>query len=645
VLLSLENISKYFGDKLVLKDVSVSIEDKDRIGIIGRNGTGKTTLLNIICKKLAFDSGSLNISGKTTVGYLEQNSGLDSDNTIYNEMKKVFSELLKIGDEIKILQNQMAEYNENTVEYKNISEKYANLSTYFEQKDGYNIDVKIKTVLNGMGFQDKELDTVINTLSGGERTRLSLSRLLLLQPELLILDEPTNHLDFATLSWLEEYLQNYKGAVLTVSHDRYFLDKLVSSIWEIEDNQLCSYKGNYSKFLLLKEEKIARQQKEYEIQQKKIADMTDYVAKNLVRASTSKSAKSRINALERMEIIEKPKTFSKKMPIKFEYDFEPNFEVLKITDLSLTVGCFNDKITLCDNVSFVLERGDKLAIIGANGTGKTTLIKAIKNYPSTNNCIRWGGNVKIGYYDQHLDILNPQNTVMEELWSRFPKRDPLSIRTTLGRAMFSAENVEKRVGDLSGGEKARLSLAILMEERPNVLIMDEPTNHLDLQVREVLEKALVEYEGTLILVSHDRYFLEKIPNKFLNMKKESADFFSGKYSEFCEIEYNKQKQEEIAKQNEKEEKNKLNNNGYRSKKQRAADSQRRQEISIIEKKIEKLETDISLIEKELSSPDTFTDYIYSSELLEKLENLKKEYDEDMERWLMLSNEINGWFLF
>ena len=635
MLLSFENLTKYYGDKCILDKVSASIEDRDRIGIIGRNGTGKTTLLNILCAGLSFDEGSLNIGKKTSIGYLRQNSGLESSSTIYEEMLKVFSDLTEMKKEIKSLEKQMANLSQNDEKFHQISEKYASLSTLFEQRDGYNIDVKIKTVLNGMGFADKQLDTVINTLSGGERTRLSLSRLLLLQPQLLVLDEPTNHLDFETLCWLEEYLADYKGAVLTVSHDRFFLDRLVSSIWEIENEGLCCYKGNYSKFLVLKEEKQARQLKEYEEQQKKIADMQDYVAKNLVRASTSQSAKSRRNALEKMEIIEKPKTFTKKMPIKFEYDFEPNFEVLKISDFFLSVGSGEDRKTLCDNISLTLERGDKLAITGANGSGKTTLLRAIKNYPSTNPHIKWGGNVKIGYYDQHLDILNPQNTVMEELWSRFPQREPLSIRTTLGGALFSGDDIEKKVSDLSGGEKARLSLAILMEKRPNVLIMDEPTNHLDLSVREMLEAALEKYEGTLILVSHDRYFLEKIPNKVLNLRNNTAKLLNGGYSELSKyISEQKQIETEAILQHKKEKTH--NSSSYRSREQRALDAQRRNELSRLEKEVERLENRINEIQNELSEPEVFADFKRSAELCEELESLKAQHEAALEAWLELS---------
>lgn len=635
MLLSFENITKYFGDKLILSGVSACVNENDRIGIIGRNGTGKTTLLNILCESMSFDEGELSLGKRISVGYLKQNSGLESDSTIYLEMQKVFADLLKLRDEISALEKEMALLSDkDTKRYKEISERYALISTYFEQKDGYNIDVKIKTVLNGMGFMDKQLDTVINTLSGGEKTRLSLARLLLLQPQVLVLDEPTNHLDFETLVWLEEYLEGYKGAVITVSHDRFFLDRVVNTIWEIEDHSLNSYKGNYSKYLVLKEEEQKRALKEYEQQQKKIADLKDYVAKNLVRASTSKGAKSRRNTLEKMEMLDKPKTFTRKMTVCFDYDFEPHFEVLSVKDYLLEVGSGEEKKTLCESVSFALERGDKLAVLGSNGTGKTTLLRAIKNYPSTNRAIKWGGNVKIGYYDQHLEVLNPQNTVMEELWSRFPLRDPLSIRTTLGRALFSGDAIEKKVCDLSGGEKARLSLAILMEERPNVLIMDEPTNHLDLPAREMLEKALFEFEGTLIIVSHDRYFLEKIPNKVLYLNEKNAEFILGGYSEFSKLVQN-QKGEKLSEKQEQKPQKSSSNQGYRSKQQRALDAQRRNEISRLEKEIALLETKIKELEALLSDPEIFADYQRSNEVCTELEGVRKNHEELLEKWLEL----------
>jgi len=640
VLLSFENITKYYGDKLILSGISASVSENDRIGIIGRNGSGKTTLLNIICKGLSFEEGNISIGKNTTLGYLEQNSGLESDSTILFEMQKVFKELLDIKEQLCYLEKKMSEMSDkDNEEYKKISDKYAVLSTYYEQKDGYNIDVKIKTVLNGMGFMDKELDTVISTLSGGEKTRLSLARLLLIQPQILVLDEPTNHLDFKTLVWLEDYLQSYNGAVITVSHDRFFLDRIVSSIWDIDDCNLKVYKGNYSKYLILKEEQDTRALKEYEQQQKKIADLKDYVAKNLVRASTSKSAKSRQNTLDKMEILVKPKTFTQKMPIRFDYDFEPHFEVLKIKDYCLKVGDFNDQITLCDSISLLLERGDKLAVLGANGSGKTTFLKAIKEYPSKKREIRWGGNVKIGYYDQHLEILNAQNTVLEELWSRFPSRDPLSIRTTLGRAMFSGEEAYKKVCDLSGGEKARLSLAILMEQRPNVLIMDEPTNHLDLAAREMLEKALFEFKGTLIIVSHDRYFLKKISNKVLFLNNKKADVILGGYDEYISFSSElKENKSEI-----KEEKTKQNNinQGHRSKEQRARDAKRRNEISKLEKEISLLETEIKQIESELENPEIFSDYQKSNELCSSLEEKRKNHENLLEKWFVLCDDANS----
>ena len=631
MILSFDNLSKYFADKNILMNVSGSINEGDRIGIVGQNGTGKTTLLNVLFDKMPFESGSLNISSKISVGYLKQNDAFDTFLTIFEEMKKVFSNLYEIKEKLEVLEGKMAQ-NITDAELKQVESEYSSLLTFFEQQDGYNTEVKIKTVLNGMGFSDKSHDTPFNTLSGGEKTRLCLAKLLLLTPDILVLDEPTNHLDIETLTWLEEYLKSYKGAIITVSHDRYFLDKIVTSIWDISNNSLVSYKGNYSKYLVLKEEREKRLLKEYEAQQQKIDELKTYAEKNIARASTSKSAKSRLAALDRMDVLEDPRHSIRKMKMEFEYAFEPHFDVLSVKEMPLTVGFGKDEVVLCDNITFNLERGDKLAVIGSNGAGKTTLIKKLSQNPSINKCIKWGGNVKISYYDQHLNMLNPENTVMEELWSRFPNRDPLSIRTTLGRALFSGETIYKKVKMLSGGERARLSLAIIMEQKPNVLIMDEPTNHLDLFVREILEEALLSFSGTLILVSHDRYLLNKIPNRILNLENKKADFYLGGYGEYL---LKKQIVSANGIKTEVEKPLKINQN-IKGKDKRAKDAQKRNQIKALEKEIEECEEKIKGIEKELQNPEVFSDFVKTSELYKELEETKQKHESSLEKWLELS---------
>ena len=635
MVLSFEKISKYFGDRCVLSEVSGSIQERDRIGMIGANGTGKSTLLNILCDALFFESGALNLSKKITIGYLRQNSGLESDSTIYQEMKKVFADLDEIRQELDRLETQMASSGIDAETARAVSERYAALSTDFEQRDGYRVDVRIKTVLNGMGFSDKKLDTVINTMSGGERTRLAMARLLLLQPQLLVLDEPTNHLDFETLTWLERFLRDFGGAVLAVSHDRYFLDRVTDKTWELEGQNLVIYPGNYTKYLQLKQEKVRRQQKEYEQQQKKIAAMQEYADRNITRASTSKSAKSRLRALERMDMVEKPVTFTEKMALSFSYDFEPHRETLAVRELPLVVGEGGEHQLLNSPLSFVLERGDRLAITGANGSGKTTLLRLLSHYPPVHASIRWGGNVKIGYFDQQFSTLHPQNTVFDEVHCRFPGWDSLRVRSALGAALFSGERVYQKVGALSGGEKARLTLMLLAQQHPNVMLLDEPTNHLDLSVREALESALLQYTGTLILVSHDRYFLSRIPNKILHLSDREAHWFPGGYSELdaylkMRTEAKQEPQPSVRRQN-----------GYRSREQRARDAQMRNELSRLEGQVRDCDLRIREIELALKDPAVYSDYEASSALCQELEEMRKAQEAATEQWLLLSENAGS----
>ena len=448
MLLSIDSLNKSFSGKQILRNISFSIEEKVRYGLIGVNGAGKSTLLHILMGEIDADSGEIFKSSNLTVGYLKQNSGLERNSTIIEEMRKVFSDVLRAEEKLRELEAAMAEVGEDSADYRRISQEYAKKQAYFDSRDGYQIDVKIKTILNGMGFMDKDLDTEIHTLSGGEKTRLAIARLLLEEPNLLILDEPTNHLDFKTLNWLENYLLTYNGSVLVVSHDRYFLDKLVQQVFEIERGALYTYKGNYSAYLKQKEERILRQTKEYEEQQAEIAKLQTYVDKNITRASTANSAKSRQKMLENMELIEKPEGDLKPIHLRFEITKEPFKDVLTIQDLELVVG--EEKKILCRHINLAVKRGEKIAIIGENGIGKSTLLKTVQGIlPHEQGEYVWGKNASISYYEQENLNLNPENLAIDELWNRFPHIPEAQIRRVLGSVRLTKEDVFKPVKVIS----------------------------------------------------------------------------------------------------------------------------------------------------------------------------------------------------
>lgn len=638
MVLSISHLTKSFADHVVLNDISLTIEDRDRIGFIGVNGAGKTTLLNCILDASEIDQGDVFIERGQNIGYLRQNAGLNRENCIYDEMRSVFAELLDAQEQMRALELQMTITDHDSAEYHRQADEYARLSAFFEVREGYQIDVKIKTILNGMGFSDKSYSTSIATLSGGEKTRLALAKLLLEEPSLLILDEPTNHLDFRTLQWLEDYLQSYKGAILVVSHDRYFLDKMVHKIWEISDKRVYTYKGNYTKFKQLKEERITRELKEYEQQQNKLTSMQEYVDKNIARASTSNSAKSRLHQMANMDILEKPKLFDKTPHFQFTYDRAPVKDVLTVEHMNLIVGDGATQKTLLSEVSLTVKRGDRIALIGPNGIGKSTLLKAILE-ESTHSYgdVIWGRNVQTAYYEQENQNLNFENTVLEELWGRYPNLLEFQVRSILGQMLISDDQVYKRVGVISGGERARLGFAVMVTEHANFLLFDEPTNHLDLASKEALEEALQKFDGTLLFVSHDRYFLNNIPTKIIEMTPEGLIVYPGNYDYYLE---KSKGQASVSENTEQPEEKQANQTYYRSKQQRGEDARRRTRIAALEKQMEAFDLEIWHLEQEIASPETSTDYAKLQELCARLEDAKLENDLAAEEWLTLQEESN-----
>ena len=647
MLLNVEHLYKYFNGQALLKDINFTVEDREAVGLIGINGCGKSTLLNIITGREGYDKtpeglGSVNIAGKASIGFLRQNSGLNSELTIGDEMKNAFAPLLETLDKMKVLEKKMADGGD----IDSISHEYAELSSYFEARDGYRIDVKIKQVLNGMGFGSTPTDRVISTLSGGEKTRLALAKLLLEEPNLLILDEPTNHLDFETLMWLEDYLKGYKGAIIIVSHDRYFLNKVCTRICEIEQGRLTSYRGDYSSYLVQKKMNSERQLKEYEAQQKEIAKLEDYVAKNLVRASTSKMAKSRQHMLDRIERIDKPLMYSKPPKIKLEYDIEPTKDIVRVVDCPLIVGEGADKKELIKSLTMNVRRGEHVAIIGANGIGKTSILKLIQGIiPHEGGNISWGGNVKISYFEQEHAILDPHKTVLEEIMDRYPRLSEQQARSVLGAVLLTGENVFKPISVLSGGERAKLCFAIMALNRGNVLVLDEPTNHPDLSTKEVLEDALAEFGGTIILVSHDRYLLNKVASRIIEIKHDEVNSYDGNFDAYSEAvnaarQLKMQSEAEIKRAEEEKAYKENKAKQYRSKEQRAADAQKRNRIRELEKEIEDTEVLIFELENAISDPEIASDYSKMSEKCKELEEAKTALDQKMDEWAELSDQLS-----
>lgn len=618
MLISLYNVAFGYDGNFIFENVTFALNEGERIGLIGANGEGKTTLIKLILNELECDEGEVLRKNGIKIGYLEQNGGYVSGNTVYAEMLKVFREELNAVEKLSSLSARLSETNDES-EYNVLSAKIESLNKFLSARDCFDVEVRIKTVLNGMGFAAM-FDRVIDTMSGGEKTRLKLARLLLEQPDLLILDEPTNHLDISTLFWLEDYLKSFKGGILVVSHDRYFLDKTVTRILEIENKHITSFSGNYSKYKILKSELYSRRLKEYEAQQVERAKLQDYVDRNIVRATTAKSAQSRVKQLEKMEILEKPFTPPSPPHFKFDFDVQPYENVLEINGLNLERG---GKVLLRGGALNV-RRGEKIALVGENGTGKSTLLKEILN---KNSAVKTGRFVKFAYYDQETANLNPDNTVLAELWERHVGYTQTEARGALARCGLFAEDMGKKVCSLSGGEKAKLALCVLECERGNVLLMDEPTNHLDLPAREGLEDALKKFEGTLIFVSHDRYFISALAGKIAEIDDRKINVYDGGYESFTESK--RTAREEVKRKEEAErfaEREAERTVYFRSKKERAEEERKKQFIKKLENDISGFEREEDQINRMLSDPLIAADYIKVNELMQKLATIKLQLD-------------------
>jgi ATP-binding cassette subfamily F protein 3 len=633
LLLQASGIVKHYGVTPVLNGVSIQINERDRIGLVGVNGAGKSTFLRILAGELQADQGSVSKPRELRVGYLAQNSSFEGHLTLHQVMTDAFGPLVEKETELRRLEQRMADPEEqrDASRYEALLTQYANRNDEFREAGGFEMNNRIRSVLHGMGFGDFPPETTVDSLSGGQRTRLALARLLVVQPELLLLDEPTNHLDIATLTWLEQYLRTYSGAMVIVSHDRYFLDATVTSIVEIERHAATRYTGNYSRFMDLKAAAFDQNMKLYEQQRKEIAKMEDFIQRNIVRATTTRRAQSRRNALERIERLEKPGTL-KQANFSFATERKTGKDVLQVSEASAAPA--DELSPLFRNVSFEVKRGERIALLGPNGIGKTTLLRALVGTLELRaGTVRWGTGVKLGYYDQEQRGLNPANTVLEEVWSEYSLLPEAEIRTVLGNFLFSGDDVKKTVGSLSGGEKARVALSKLMLRKANVLVLDEPTNHLDLWSREVLEAALEEYEGMLLFVSHDRYFLNRLADRIVELHPDGTRHFLGNYDDMVDKKQEMEQWESGAQASAAVKEAAAPAQDYEAEKQAKREERARQrKKEQAEADIARLEDEIAALEAEMATEEVFTDYVKLREKQSEVDTRKKALDEAYALW-------------
>ena len=634
ILLQTSKLTKLYSGTPILENVQFEVKKGERIAVVGRNGAGKSTLLKMIADEIDFDSGEIHKPQSVVLGYFAQSSHVNSNDTIYNEMLSVFAETIKLKGQLEELSLKMAEEDPSSEQYLRIIEQYQNLNHRFELMSGYTYESEINNILNRFKLNEIGFDQKISNLSGGQKTRLALAKLLLQKPDVLILDEPTNHLDIDTIEWLEGYLKKYSGAVVIVSHDRYFIDQIATTVYEIEYRKCTKYKGNYSDYMDQKAVSYASLMKQYEKQQKEISKMEDFISRNIVRASTTKRAQSRRKLLDKMERIEIPKINDKSIGITFEIDRRSGNDVLKVEDL--TVG-YPDQI-ISDHLDFQINRLDRVALIGPNGIGKSTILKTVAgDLPKLGGEVYYGKSLDMGYFDQEQANLTSNNTVLNEVWNYFPTRLEKDIRTLLGNFLFTGDDVFKTVNQLSGGEKVRLTLCKLMLQKNNFLLLDEPTNHLDIDSKEMLELSLEDYEGTVFFISHDRYFIDKIATRILEVTPHGVVSYLGNYSDYME---KKQQLAELEAAKLAEESNATTTNNVtdyqKQKEQRRLEQQRKRQLEDIESKIAAYEEELEYKKAELFQEEVYLDTQKSAQVQARIEELEELIMESMETWEELS---------